>query len=363
MWKEEIGPVAKKYRDEVWDKFSEATKVIHDKRVDSLKELEASFEENYELKKQIISQINDEVTTSKTSHKAWQNAMKLIQALRDSYFEIGKVPRSKNKEIWNEFKDVTRKFNHEKNSFYKNQKKEQYTNLEKKRALIKIAEDNKESEDFKVVTPLMKKIQSEWRTIGHVPRKDSDKVWKQFKEACNHYFDRIHAQKNEANKEEMVHYETKREFLETFSSFALSGDNKADITTIKEKISEWKQIGRVPYNKKNIEQDFNKALDAAFAKLSLDKKEMELIKFENKLNTMVSREDDQKLLNEHVYISKKIEESKNEIRQLENNLGFFKHVDEKNPMVVEVHSNIAKHKEQLEVWSAKLSKIRTARRQ
>ena len=362
MWKEEIGPVAKKYRDEVWDKFSEATKVIHDKRMDSLKELEASFDKNYEQKIEIIAQINNEVAIPKKSHKDWQNGMKLIQTLRDSYFEIGKVPRSKNKEIWSEFKDATRNFNHEKNGFYKNQKKEQFTNLEKKRALIKIAEDNKESEDFEVVTSLMKKIQSDWRTIGHVPRKDSDKVWKQFKDACNHYFDRIHAEKNEAIKEEMVHYDTKKEFLETFSAFTLSGDNIADIMSIKQKITQWKEIGRVPYNKKNIEQDFNKALDGAFAKLKLDKKEMELIKFENKLNTMVSQEDIQKLQNEQIYISKKIEESKNEIRQLENNLGFFKHVDKNNPMVKDVHSNIAKHKEQLEVWSAKMSKIRSARK-
>ena len=361
MWKEEIGPVAKKYRDEVWDKFSEATKVIHDKRLGSLKELEASFDKNYEQKIEIIAQINNEVAVPKKSHKDWQNGMKSIQTLRDKYFEIGKVPRSKNKEIWNEFKEATRNFNHEKNGFYKSQKKEQFTNLEKKRALIKIAEDNKESEDFEVVTSLMKKIQSEWRTIGHVPRKDSDKVWKQFKDACNYYFDRIHAQKNEANKEEMVNYDTKKEFLEAFSAFTLSGDNKADIASIKEKITEWKQIGRVPYNKKNIEQDFNKVLDGAFAKLDLDKNEMELIKFENKLNTMVSQEDIQKLQNEQIYISKKIEESKNEIRQLENNLGFFKHVDKNNPMVKDVHSNIAKHKEQLEVWSAKMSKIRSAR--
>jgi hypothetical protein len=362
MWKEEIGPVAKKYRDEVWDKFSEATKVIHDKRMDSLKELEASFDENYKQKIELIAHINNEVAIPKKNHKDWQNGMKSIQTLRDKYFEIGKVPRSKNKEIWNEFKDATRNFNHEKNGFYKNQKKEQFTNLEKKKALIKIAEDNKESEDFEVVTSLMKKIQSEWRTIGHVPRKDSDKVWKQFKEACNYYFDRIHAQKNEANKEEMVNYEAKKEFLETLSAFTLTGDNKADISSIKEKITEWKQIGRIPYNMKNIEQDFNKALDGAFAKLDLDKKEMELIKFENKLNTMVSQEDNQKLQNEQIYISKKIEESKNEIRQLENNLGFFKHVDKKNPMVKDVHSNIAKHKEQLEVWSAKMTKIRSARK-
>ena len=362
MWKEEIGPVAKKYRDEVWDKFSEATKVIHDKRMGSLKELEASYSKNYEQKVEIIAQINKEVAVPRKSHKDWQDGMKVIQTLRDVYFELGKVPRSKNKEIWNEFKDATRNFNQEKNSFYKNQKKEQFTNLEKKRALIQIAEDNKESDDFEAVTSLMKKIQSEWRTIGHVPRKDSDKVWKQFKNACNHYFDRIHAQKNEANQEELGHYKTKKEFLKTFSAFKLSGDNNADITSIKGKITEWKQIGRVPFNKKSVEQDFNKALDTAFSQLDLNKKDMELIKFENKLNTMVSQEDDQKLQNEQIYISKKIEESKNEIRQLENNLGFFKHVDKSNPMVKEVYSNIDLQKGQLEVWSAKMSKVRSARK-
>ena len=142
----------------------------------------------------------------------------------------------------------------------------------------------------------------------------------------------------------------------------MSGDNNADITSIKGKITEWKQIGRVPFNKKSVEQDFNKALDTAFSQLDLNKKDMELIKFENKLNTMVSQEDDQKLQNEQIYISKKIEESKNEIRQLENNLGFFKHVDKSNPMVKEVYSNIDLQKGQLEVWSAKMSKVRSARK-
>jgi len=362
MWKEEIGPVAKEYRDNVWDKFSEVTKVIHDKRLESLKELEAAFEGNYNSKKELISQIQEVVANVKPSHQAWQNAIKKIQQLRDSYFEIGKVPRSKNKEIWSEFKEATRLFNHEKNNFYKNQKKEQYTNLEKKQELIRIAEENKDSDDFEVVTPLMKKIQNDWRSIGHVPRKDSDKIWKKFKGACNHYFDRLHAQKDEANKEDLVHFETKKTMLDGLSDFNLTGDHKTDLAAIKEKINEWKKIGKVPYNKRRIEQDFNKVLDGLFGKLDLGKKETELIKFENKLSSMVSQEDDRKLQNEQFYISKKIEESKNEIRQLENNLGFFKHVDEKNPMVKEVYSNIARHKEQLDVWKAKLSKIRTARK-
>ncbi len=361
MWKEEIGPVAKEYREEVWEKFSASTKVIHDKRHELLKEREKEFEVNYEKKKQLIEEINQVSASTNPSHQSWQNAIKKVQELRDSYFEAGKVPRSKNKEIWTSFKEVTRNFNREKNEFYKNQKKEQYANLEKKLELIKIAEENKDSNDFEVVTPLMKKIQNDWKKIGHVPRKDSDKIWKQFKNACNHYFNQLHEQKNEANKEELAHYDAKTQLLDTITSFELTGDHEADLKEIKTQITAWKDIGKVPYNKRNIERKFNKTLDTLFGKLDLDKKEIELIKFENKLSSMVSQEDDRKLQNKQFFISKKIGEIKDEIRQLENNLGFFQNSKSDNPLVKEVHKNIAKHKEQLEVWKAKLSKIKSLR--
>ncbi|AVI49784.1 DUF349 domain-containing protein [Pukyongia salina] len=361
MWKEEIGPVAKEYREEVWEKFSAATKVIHDKRFEYLKEMESTFEDNLEAKKKIVEQITEVTAATKPSHQNWQNAIKKVQALRDQYFEIGKVPRLNNKEIWNAFKESTRNFNKAKNNFYKNQKKEQYTNLEKKRELIKIAQENKDSDDFEVVTPLMKKIQADWKKVGHVPRKDSDKIWKEFKEACNYYFDRLHSVKNEANKEEVEHLETKTKMLEEIKNLELSGSKDEDLKLIKEKIGEWKKVGRVPFKKKSIEQQFNKELDTLFGKMDLNKKEAEMIKFENKLNSMVSQEDERKLKNEHFFISKKIDETKDEIRQLENNLGFFQHVDDSNPLVMEVHQNIARHKEQLEVWKAKLKRIKKVR--
>ncbi|MDX1462449.1 MAG: DUF349 domain-containing protein [Marinirhabdus sp.] len=361
MWKEEIGPVAKEYREDVWDKFSAATKVIHDKRQEQLEKLEAVYEENYEKKKDLVAQIRAQKEKTKPNHSSWQHSMKKVQELRDAYFETGKVPRSKNKEIWNAFKEATRDFNRTKNQFYKDQKKEQYANLEKKRALVQIAEENKDSDDFETVTPLMKKIQQDWKKIGHVPRKDSDKIWKQFKGACNHYFDRIHAKKNEASQEEKENLEQKEQLLKQVKDTELSGDHKSDLAKIKEYIKEWKAIGRVPYKKKNIEQDFNKILDGLFKKLDLGKNEAELIKYENKVNSMVSQEDERKLQNEHYFLSKKINEVKAEINQLENNLGFFQHVPDDNPMVVEVHKNIAKHKEELEMWKEKLSKIKSAR--
>ncbi len=359
MWKEEIGPVAKEFRDEVWEKFSAATKVIHDKRQAYLEDQEKSFEGNLEAKQQIIEEIKVVAQENPASHQGWQTAIRKVQELRDKYFEVGKVPRSHNKEIWDAFKEATRAFNKEKNNFYKNQKKEQYTNLEKKRELVKIAVENKDSDDFDVVTPLMKKIQSDWKKIGHVPRKESDKIWKEFKEACNHYFDRVHAQKNEANKEETANFETKKQLLEDLSGLKLSGTHEEDLQLIKDKISEWKEVGRVPYNKRNIERDFNKVLDGLFGQLNLGKKEAELIRFENKINSMLSQEDERKLQNERFFISKKITETQDEIRQLENNLGFFQNASEDNPLVKEVYKNIARHKEQLEVWKAKLSKLRS----
>ena len=316
MWKEEIGPVAKEFSDDIWEKFSAATKIIHDKRNEYLEEQEKVAEKNVDLKIELINNIASLTETAKNKgHQTWQNTIKKVQELRDQFFESGKVPRSKNKEIWNSFKEATRNFNKEKNAFYKGQKKEQFDNLAKKKELIKVAQDNKDGDDFETLTPLMKKIQADWKKIGHVPRKDSDKIWKEFKAICNHYFDRLHSQKDEANKEELANFEAKKTFLESLKSLTLEGDHSKDIAAITSKIKEWKGLGRVPYTKKNIEQDFNKTLDTLFEKLDVDKKQIELIKFENKLNSFVSEEDDRKLKNEEFFISKKVGEIKNEIRQ------------------------------------------------
>ncbi len=358
MWKEDTGPVAKEYRDDVWDKFSAATKIIHDKRVLLQKELEKDFEVNLEKKHELVGQIKSLSESTKDSHQAWQNSIKKLEKLRQDFFNTGKVPSKNNEESWSSFKDAVNTFNKKKNHFYKSQKKEQFTNLAKKQDLIKIAEDNKDSEDFDTVTPLMKKIQNEWKNIGHVPRKDSDIVWKKFKAACNHYFNRVNAERNEANKGEEEAFEKKSALMEELNSFELSGDTKIDLNAIKSKIAAWKEIGRVPFNKKNIDGKFNKIIDALFKKLDMSKKEVELIKYDNKLNSISSHDDERKMQNERFFITKKIDEVKAEINQLENNLGFFQNVDDKNPLVREVHNNIQRHKDELELWKEKLKKLK-----
>ncbi|MFD2516819.1 DUF349 domain-containing protein [Salinimicrobium flavum] len=359
MWKEDLGPVEKEYRDEIWQKFSDATRKIHDKRQEYFEQLEKDFEKNLEKKEEIIEQLSQLAEANYSAHKQWQQKIKEVEALREQFFQAGKVPRSVNDQTWKKFKEVVRTFNRNKNSFYKNQKKDQYENLEKKLELVKIAEDNKDSEDFKATTPLMKKIQNDWKNIGHVPRKDSDKIWKQFKAACNHYFERFHASKSEENQEENEAFDKKKDLLDKLKSTELSGDRKKDLPTIKNYIEEWKKIGRVPQTKRYIEGKFNKALDQAFDKLDMDKKQTEMLKYENKVQALEESDDNRKLDNEHYFLTKKVEETKAEIRQLENNLQFFSNVDDDNPLVQEVHKNIADHREQLRIWKEKLQKVKS----
>jgi len=358
MWKEELGPVDREHREEIWNRFKNSTKIINDKRQKYYQEIDKVYEKNLDKKLEIIASIETIGAENVNSHSIWQKKIKEIESLRDAFFNAGKVPAKVNEETWAKFKDAVRTFNKKKNAFYKGLKKEQYTNLQKKLELIKIAEDNKDNEDIATTTALMKKIQSDWKKIGHVPRKDSDKIWKQFKTACNHFFDKLHASRNAANKVEIEAYNQKNTLLDSIKSLKLSGDKDKDLVVIKNLISEWKNLGRVPHDKRFIEGKFNKSLDELFSKLKMDKNDIELIKFENKLEVLSHEDDNQNLDNERTFIRKKIDELKSQINQLENNLQFFTNVNDDNPLVKDVHNNIKTHKEELKLWKTKLSKIK-----
>ena len=192
LWKEDIGPVSREFREEIWQKFSAATKVIHDKRAEYNEGQKLKYAENLQLKRAVISDLEKFDTTNCKSHSDWQKAIKEFESKRENYFKIGKVSGSKRQNVWEQLKTVTKKFNHSKNKFYKELNTEQQENLKKKQELVALAVSLKDNDDYASVTPQMKKIQADWKTIGHVPRKYSDKIWKEFKEACNYYFDNLH---------------------------------------------------------------------------------------------------------------------------------------------------------------------------
>ena len=356
IWKEELGPVAKEFKDELWERFSAATKVINDKRQDYYGQLEETFNDNLVIKNDIIDKIK--AISEKTSlvHKEWQANIKEIEALRDAFFKAGKVPSKQNEKTWTAFKDAVRIFNKNKNTYYKTLKKDQSENYRKKLELVEIAEQNKDSLDLETTLVLMKDIQNRWKSIGHIPRKDSDKLWKRFRGACNLFFDRYHEQKNNGSEEEIKSFEDKTSLLETLNSFIPSEDKDTNLDSLNQFSSQWKKIGNVTKSKRFIDGKFFKSLDGFYSKIGLDKEALENLKYSLKLETI--SKDPSLFNNEVIFIRKKIDEIKSEINQLENNLQFFSNVDDDNPLVKEVHKNISKHKEALKVWELKYSKIK-----
>lgn len=357
VWKEEIGPVDKENREKIWHEFSEITKLLHDKREALSSQFKEKEQANLTQKNEIIAQVNALSAEKVNNHGEWQNQIVKLEALREAFFKAGRVPAEATEETWSNFKNAVRNFNATKNAFYKDIKNEQHHNLELKLALIEKAKANVDTEDFEATTPIMKQIQEEWKKIGHVPRKQSDEIWETFKKTCNAYFDRLHESRKEEIGVEVEAFEKKKEYLETMRAFELVGDHKTDLDAIKAHIATWKEFGKVPQNRRHIEGKFNKILDALFEKLSLSKKDSEMMKFSNRLDQLSEGNDQRAIVNEQIFMRRKIDELKHEINQLENNIGFFNNAKGNNPFVKEVQKNIEKYKEELQLWKDKLKKL------
>ena len=360
VWKEEIGPVDRDQRELIWNEFSEITKQMHDKREGLYAVAREKETDNLAIKNEIVLLIETLGKEKIDSHSGWQAQIKKLEALREAFFKAGKVPSEVTEETWGKFKNAVRAFNVNKNVFYKDIKHEQHENLLKKQALVEKAKSLQESADFNAATPVMKQIQNDWKKIGHVPRKYSDIIWKEFKDACNAYFDRMHESRNAESTEEVEAFEKKKIFLEDLKSFDLTGDHKTDLDAIKAHIATWKTFGRVPHNRRHIEGKFNKILDALFEKLSLSKKDTEMLRFNNRLEHMNENDDKRALEQEQYFIRKKIDEVQGEIFQLENNIQFISSSSKgKNPFIEEVQKSIERHKDDLKLWKEKLQQIKS----
>ena len=353
IWKEDIGPVAKDVREDVWQKFSAITKEIHDKRHEHFRDMKSKYQDIIALKLAVVERFNAYDTSNNKTHKDWQNSIVETEKLRQEYFNAGKLPYAKSEEVWQKFKTATKKFNSSKNHFYKDEKSEQQENLKKKIALIEIAESLKESEDWEVATEAMKKIQADWKKIGHVPRKFSDDIWNKFKAACNSYFDRYHDQKNSVSKEQQANVDAKKTFLET-----LKEEKEHTKESVLDAIKTWQELGQLPRDVRCLEGKFNKQIDRLLEGLSLDKKEVAMLKFTHVIDGLFVNEDFRKLDSEQLFIRKKMDEVVKEMQQLENNLGFFSNAKDDNPLVLNVKNRVNEFKEDLKIWKEKLSYLR-----
>lgn len=352
-WKR-IGPVDREQSEPIWERFSNATKAIHDKRHEFYTALRAQREDLLEQKRNIIAQIEALNVEALSTHGAWQTAMRKIEEYREAFKAIGRIGLPGNDIVWEAFREANRKFNRAKNQFYKSLKAQHQENLERKNALLARAQSLMESTDWKGTANELKQIQAEWKKIGYVPKAESDRIWKEFRAACNHFFDRLTAQNKEKDKAFAGNLAAKEALLEKVKSWVPTNEKGEGISELKEMIAAWKEIGRVPQDKREIENTFNKLLDAHFKTLKLNKREASMIHFENKVQHIMEGDNAREIGRFKDELKRKIEDAQKELSQLENNMMFFAHADEKNPIVKEAKRNVERARENVELLKHKL---------
>lgn len=357
IWKEDLGPVAKEQREEIWERFSAATKVMHNKKQEFQKVLDLEFEENLKEKNTVIDQIAHLVSNMANNHSKVQNQIKEFEQLREQFYKIGRVPSKSQKEIINRLKAVTKDFNTKKNQFYKAQKKSQQENLRLKKELVVKANALKDSDDFKNVTPEMIKIQNDWKNIGHIPRNQSEKLWQEFKNACNHYFDRINKEKNQVQKEEDKNFKAKMNILEELKKFNPEKDQEKNLKLINELMMRWDATGYVPRHKMKQLSTYQKLIEKCYSKMGLTPEQAEFLSFDQKFDLLTAQEDVNAIQKERMRIREKVNQLKDQTRQLENNLQFFANAKDDNPLVINVLKEIEQHNEAIQGWNEKSKQL------
>lgn len=356
-WKDELGPVDKEHSEEVWERFSKATKIIHDKRRYFLKNQDEIFKANLLKKQAIIAQIKEllaEEFSEKTNIHTYSNT---FDSLRESFFEVGKVPVKKRDDLWAEFKKCSRTYNRKRSQYYKTLKKIFAQNLAKKRALIEEADKLKGNENYKETTPKIIALQKQWKEIGPTHRRDTNKIWQEFRGICDEYFASMHNQKNQHFEEEKENLKKKKSLLAALKQdieAAESSDKTIDVDGF---ISSWKNIGPVPRKEAKIEHECKRIVEKAYKASGLSKSEIVQKSYQNKLDSM--RGNNESIQKEVWLINRQIDELKQEIIQLETNLQFFGKNQDKNPIVIKVQEDIAKIQERLDKLQEKKRLVKT----
>ena len=346
LWKEEAEPVAEEFRDSTWEVFKEISNKIHERKSELLVQIEVEQQKALEKKNEIIAKLKDFASSKEAvTHNYWQQAIKQVEQLRSEFLKLGNVPKKLSNQNWTEFKTALRAFNTKKNDFYKNLKNSQHINLEEKQKLISIAQDNMHSEDWDTAVPLFKKLQEDWKNIGHVPKNQANKVWNDFRDACNTFFNNFREKNASTTDDWKQNYHQKKALLEELKQI---NDEEGSVEKIEQIKSSWDSIGKVPRNKMSINNEFNKVL----------KEKLKL----NKINAFDLKEDnltEAQLTDKARKIKSQIADLEAEVVKLENNINFFNNPSRENPLLKDTYDKIDEKKALIESLKQSLHKLIT----
>jgi hypothetical protein len=341
-WRE-IGPVPRENNEEVWERFKTATEKINEGRREHYKELQEVQKQNLEAKEGLCEQA--EVLVSKldcSTISDWEKATANVDGLMKSWKSVGRAPKNKNDEIWKRFKKSLDAFYEQKRRFFSEIKKQQVENYNLKLKLCERAEELQDSDSWKNSTDELISLQKEWKKIGPVPRKYSDKIWKRFRAACDIFFDRKSEFYKDRRHEEEENLKKKQAVIEAIKSYKTSKSKDENIEALKDFQKQWHEIGHVIFKEKDkIYKQFKNAIGDLTSKLGISNSDLSISNFENKIETFKNSSDtEHSLLKERAFLVNKLKKLKDDIILWENNIGFFSDSKKSNVFKAEFEKKI-----------------------
>ena len=362
LWKDDLGPVAKEHREELWIRFQAASQIIHSRRQEFDKEYDNVLEENLNKKNSIMDKMEEIKNNPPKNHNDWRKTIDVFNKMRTEFQFIGQVTKKNSKVIWTRFREISREINREKNQFYKSQKAEQKKNIDLKKTLINEVKEILKSDDWRSYSNRMKNIQKDWRSIGFVPRKLSNTLWMEFRSQCNLYFDRIKSGYQRINKKELEAHQKKEAFIKSIADLQIPPELGPYKEFFNYQWEQYNQLGELSgnANAKSIE-DFNVAFSVLIDKSAIEKSFKSEAK--NHIRFSIIKDDENELSREIQYIKRVIEEFNSEARQLENNLDYFSNSSTENPLFIDVTSKLDRLKSEMEKQKEQLVGLRKLKRE
>jgi hypothetical protein len=346
QWRE-IGPVPSDKKDELWERFKEATAKINKKHQDYFEELKKEQTNNLKAKTLLCEKVDEILAATHASPKEWEECSTEIIELQRLWKLIGFAPKKENNKIYARFRKSCDTFFDTKRQFYSKNKEVEEVNLQLKVELCLQAESMQESTDWKKTTDHYIELQKKWKTIGQVPRKQKDEIWNRFRKACNTFFEHKSAHFSTRDESQEHNLELKLQLIEKVKNFEFSDNSQEDYQKLNLLQKEWTEIGHVPIKSKDeVQVEFRKAVNAVFEKLELNEGDMNKLKFKTKIESLKNAPKSlNKIRNERDKLISRIDKLRNNIVLWENNIGFFAKSKNADSMIMDFKVKIEKAKE------------------
>ncbi|MEE1226178.1 MAG: DUF349 domain-containing protein [Bacteroidales bacterium] len=351
LWKE-IGRVSADKSDEIWERFKKASDAVNKRCQEHYEKIREEQNNNLLAKKALCEKLEELLKTELSTVKDWTEATTKVNELFDLWKTIGPVPKEENENIWNRFKKPIDKFYEDKKEAFVKMKESQDENYQKKVELCLQAEVIAERSDWKRATEDLLKLQAEWKEVGYVAKKQSDKLWLRFRQACDKFFERKSQDYQNRKESENENIAKKEALIQAVKEFSFTEDKQHNLEVIKDFQRQWSEVGFVSTDERNrLYAEFRKAIDAHFDKLQSDSIESNLNNFKMKLD---SSDGKRNVSREKKEFLDQIQKLQNDLNVWENNLGFLASSKQADLLKAEFDKKIEKAKAEIQLLKAKV---------